>query len=84
MKYSIETLYHFNCTECKNWWSYANSPDLKYTSQHDPRSFLKPTNGKPGRTLTCPHCGVSTSTHTEISGETDMNVLPIPSTTPFS
>ena len=23
MKRSKETIYHFNCEECRNWWSYA-------------------------------------------------------------
>lgn len=23
-KYSIETLFHFTCSSCKNWWSYAS------------------------------------------------------------
>ena len=22
-EYTWETLFHFNCGECKNWWSYA-------------------------------------------------------------
>ncbi len=57
MKYSIETLYHFNCTECKNWWSYALTPDLTYTSNHDPRMFLK------GRAFHCPHCGHTDTEH---------------------
>jgi hypothetical protein len=33
----IETLYHYNCSKCKNWWSYENTPDIKYVTKHDPR-----------------------------------------------
>ena len=25
--YSIETLYHFNCSECGGWWSIGDAPD---------------------------------------------------------
>lgn len=44
LKYSKEILYHFSCSECKNWWSYAlspNTPDLK-----------------PVKSFSCPHCGI--------------------------
>ena len=49
--YSLEVLYHLNCANCNNWWSYAHTPDLSYTSNHDPRSFMR------DRTMYCPHCG---------------------------
>ena len=41
-KYSVEYLYHFNCGECKNWWSYA-STETRYEKMVE--------------TMTCPHCG---------------------------
>ena len=42
--YSIETIHHFTCSECKNWWSYA--------STHFPAfSHLKQLKAS------CPHCG---------------------------
>ena len=27
-EYTIEKIYHFNCSECKNWWSYASDKEL--------------------------------------------------------
>ena len=27
-EYTIEKIYHFNCGECKNWWSYASDKNL--------------------------------------------------------
>ena len=27
-EYTIEKIYHFNCSECKNWWSYASDKNL--------------------------------------------------------
>jgi DNA-directed RNA polymerase subunit RPC12/RpoP len=44
--YTKETLYHYTCGQCGNWWSYAATPhpyDLK-----DPHYLSE---------LTCPHCG---------------------------
>jgi len=29
ISYSTEHLFHFNCGECKNWWSYASVEDYK-------------------------------------------------------
>ena len=29
ISYSKETLYHFNCGDCKNWWSYASVENYK-------------------------------------------------------
>ena len=29
ISYSTELLYHFNCGNCKNWWSYASTEDYK-------------------------------------------------------
>ena len=28
-EYTIEKIYHFNCGECKNWWSYASDTELR-------------------------------------------------------
>ena len=42
-EYTQELLYHFNCGNCKNWWSYA-------TTVNEFSDFK--------RTLYCPHCGV--------------------------
>ena len=44
-EYSSEIIYHFNCSECKNWWSYATtylSEDVEYPIT---------------RELHCPFCG---------------------------
>ena len=44
-EYSSELIYHFNCSECKNWWSYATT----YPSAGPiPRVSKK---------LHCPFCG---------------------------
>lgn len=45
-EYTTETLYHFTCGQCSNWWSYAHATrkyDLKLPSALS--------------TLSCPHCG---------------------------
>jgi len=39
--YTTETIYHFTCQECSNWWSYASNE--KYIE-------TKPA-------MSCPHCG---------------------------
>ena len=44
-EYTWETLFHFDCGECSNWWSYAGvleSNQLRFP------------------TMTCPHCGYKT------------------------
>ena len=41
-EYSSELIYHFNCSECKNWWSYA----ITYSDEY-------PLTKK----LHCPFCG---------------------------
>ena len=45
-EYTWETLFHFICGECKNWWSYAGIIEKKI-------------NGRP-TSMTCPHCGYKT------------------------
>ena len=27
-KYTQETIYHFTCGSCKNWWSYASTEEI--------------------------------------------------------
>ena len=41
-EYAWELLYHFNCGECKNWWSYATTENRYQWKQ---------------QTLSCPLCG---------------------------
>ena len=45
-KYTTELLYHFNCGECSNWWSYA-STESWWSKSWEPEK----------RMLSCPHCG---------------------------
>ena len=45
-EYTWETLFHFICGECKNWWSYAGIIE-------------KRTDGR-AQSMTCPHCGYKT------------------------
>jgi len=40
IRYSKETLYHFQCGECKGWWSVADFHILPYKTE----------------TMACPHC----------------------------
>jgi hypothetical protein len=45
-EFTAETIYHFTCGKCANWWSYAHTKrkyDLKL-----PSTLL---------TMSCPHCG---------------------------
>ena len=44
-EYSSEIIYHFNCSECKNWWSYATT-DLSEDAEY-------PISKK----IYCPFCG---------------------------
>ena len=41
-EYSSEIIYHFNCSECKNWWSYATTYSDEYPITKE---------------LYCPFCG---------------------------
>lgn len=43
-EFTTETLYHYNCGECKQWWSYATTEE-----RTNPFPFKYP--------LYCPHCG---------------------------
>ena len=42
-EYSMEWIYHFTCSECKNWWSWAT---------------MEVRGGIMGKRFYCPHCGV--------------------------
>jgi transcription elongation factor Elf1 len=44
--YTSETILHFTCNNCKNWWSYASSS----------RSQRNVTE------MSCPHCGLKLKT----------------------
>ncbi len=44
-EYTWETLFHFNCGECKQWWSYAGTIEKKETELPS---------------MSCPHCGYKT------------------------
>tara|TARA_B110001454_G_C12493358_1_gene339488 strand:- start:140 stop:373 length:234 start_codon:yes stop_codon:yes gene_type:complete len=42
-QYTVEKIYNFTCSKCKNWWSYATGhPTLPLYMQQN---------------FTCPHCG---------------------------
>ena len=41
--YTVEKIYNFTCSGCKNWWSYASS--------HNGLPLYMQQN------FTCPHCG---------------------------
>jgi hypothetical protein len=50
ISYSTELLYHFNCGNCKNWWSYASTEDYKPYVMHCPHcgemDKIKPIDNK--------------------------------------
>jgi transposase-like protein len=46
--FTVEVLYHFNCGNCSNWWSYASTP---------PKNKTILTWGMDGKQVHCPHCG---------------------------
>ncbi len=41
--YTIEKIYNFTCSRCKNWWSYA-------TSEYRLPLYME-------QNMYCPHCG---------------------------
>ena len=55
-EYTWEIIYHFNCGECMNWWSYAST--LEYLK---PDTIVR---------LSCPHCGYRTKVKLKENGET--------------
>ena len=46
-EYTWETLFHFDCGECSNWWSYAG------ILENNEYILMQ-------RAMTCPHCGYKT------------------------
>ena len=42
-KYTVETIYNFTCSVCKNWWSYASG-------QKGLPTYIQ-------QNFACPHCG---------------------------
>jgi hypothetical protein len=54
-EYSVEVLYHFNCGVCKNWWSYATTPDITFMGVLN--DLLKDLELPKGIDYFCPHCG---------------------------
>ena len=49
-QYTVELLFHFNCGNCKNWWSYATTPyclsgSIEYNSLPENIDYY------------CHHCG---------------------------
>ena len=50
-EFTVEVLYHFNCGECKNWWSQTSTPTFDQTTL---------TWGVAGKYIHCPHCGHET------------------------
>ena len=47
-EYSIEVLYHFNCSVCSNWWSYATTPSYINNISLSLPDYID---------YYCPHCG---------------------------
>ena len=43
-KYTIETIFHFSCSECKNWWSIALVHISGMSYYPEGKAY-------------CPHCG---------------------------
>jgi RNase P subunit RPR2 len=46
--YTMEWIYHFTCSKCQNWWSYATT-EVRLPVMH--------------KRLTCPHCGFKDQVH---------------------
>jgi hypothetical protein len=49
--YTVELLYHFNCGDCKNWWSYA------FTPHHTEPIYTQSKRLMQDKDFYCPHCG---------------------------
>jgi len=49
-EYTIEILYHYTCSKCKNWWSYAMTPNAQML-QNSQSLKLPKTEAH------CPECG---------------------------
>jgi hypothetical protein len=55
--YTIEILYHFNCGECKQWWSYATTPGQPIIDQNTKLVVGDKMFLYEGIDIYCPHCG---------------------------
>ena len=55
--YTIEILYHFNCGECKGWWSYATTPGQPIIDQNTKLIVGDKMFLYEGIDVYCPHCG---------------------------
>ena len=60
--YTIELLYHFNCGECKGWWSYATTPGQPIIDHNTKLIVGDKMFLWEGLEVYCPHCGHSEST----------------------
>jgi len=50
--YTYEILYHFDCGNCKKWWSYAKTPSNK-----------EEIHKQKVESMFCPHCGEKGKLH---------------------
>ena len=55
--YTIEILYHFNCGECKGWWSYATTPGQPIIDHNTKLIVGDKMFLYEGIDIYCPHCG---------------------------
>ena len=60
--YTIELLYHFNCGECKGWWSYATTPGQPIIDHNTKLVVGDKMFLWEGLEVYCPHCGHNEST----------------------
>jgi len=60
--YTIEILYHFNCGECKGWWSYATTPGQPIIDNNTKLVVGDKMFLWEGLDIYCPHCGHCEST----------------------
>ena len=47
-EYTVEALYHFTCSRCQMWWSWASTPTIM---KHYPLPLPE------DELAFCPHCG---------------------------
>jgi|TARA_R110000824_G_scaffold72485_1_gene184911 hypothetical protein len=55
--YTIELLYHFTCSSCKAWWSYASSPGQPIVDNRANIVVGDRLTLSDEIELHCPHCG---------------------------
>jgi DNA-directed RNA polymerase subunit RPC12/RpoP len=48
-EYTVEVLYHFTCSRCQQWWSWASTPRTNLTNV--------PLSLPENEFVFCPHCG---------------------------